>query len=81
MTRKNLFLIWITLVVFTITVVFASTFLVGKNHFPVIILLISSIKFIAIAYYFMELKKAHVFWKTILIIYLVLFLLSIYFLG
>lgn len=38
-----------------------------------LILIVSSVKFILVAFNFMELKKAHVFWKIILIGFLIVF--------
>ena len=58
-------LTWIILIVLTITSALASKF---ENVYVVfIILILSALKFIGIAFQFMEIKKAHVFWKTIII--------------
>ncbi len=37
------------------------------------ILIVSACKFVGISCYFMEMKKAHVFWKIAILIYLFLF--------
>ncbi len=38
-----------------------------------LILVLAVLKFIGVAFNFMELKKAHVFWKIVLVSYLVIF--------
>ncbi|WP_347175001.1 cytochrome C oxidase subunit IV family protein [Polaribacter uvawellassae] len=73
MTRKNLFIVWILLLISTVTVVFFSSSLVSENSSAALIILISVLKFLAVSFYFMEMKNAHVFWKASIIIYLLLF--------
>lgn len=73
MTRRNLTIIWILLLILTITVVFFSTSLVNESYSTEVIIFISALKFIAISFYFMEMKKAHIFWKTSIFIYLLFF--------
>jgi len=41
------------------------------------VLLLSAIKFLLVAFQFMELKKAHIFWKILLISYLSIFILIV----
>ncbi|WP_108808911.1 cytochrome C oxidase subunit IV family protein [Aquimarina spinulae] len=41
---------------------------INKN-ISFIILLLSALKFIGVSFYFMDLKKAHTFWKSIIIGY------------
>ncbi len=41
---------------------------------PLLILILSGIKFLLVSFNFMEVKKAHSFWKTSIILYLVLFI-------
>ena len=38
-----------------------------------IIIFLSSLKFIGVSFYFMELKKAHIFWKSSVLIFLIMF--------
>lgn len=38
-----------------------------------IILALFMLKFLGVAFYFMELKRAHVFWKSVIIIFVMLF--------
>ena len=64
-------LTWIILLVLTITSALVSKF---ENDFAVfIILILSALKFIGIAFQFMEIKNAHVFWKTAIIGFIFLF--------
>jgi hypothetical protein len=62
---------WIILIVFTITSALVSK-LDGK-YVVLIILILSALKFFGIAFQFMEIKKAHAFWKTIIIGFIFLF--------
>ena len=73
MTKKNLLSTWILLVFFTALIVFFSSFFADKNYLKFIVIFISVLKFLAISFYFMEMKKAHTFWKASIIIFLVLF--------
>ncbi len=43
-------------------------------HSAIWILMLSAIKFIGISFFFMDLKKAHAFWKIITCAYLVVFI-------
>ena len=62
---------WIILLVLTITSALISK-LEGK-YIVLVILILSALKFIGIAFQFMEIKKAHLFWKTIMIGFIFLF--------
>lgn len=73
MEKSQLVKVWILLVLLTI-----SSALVGNNfpHYRYIIAIIigfTTLKFLGISFYFMGLRKANSFWKTAVIIYLVLF--------
>lgn len=81
MTKKNLLLTWILLIAFTLLVVFCSSFIVDKSYLKTIVIFISLLKFLAISFYFMELKKAHTFWKATVITFLILFSLIVLFLS
>jgi Flp pilus assembly protein protease CpaA len=58
-----------------------STALISDVSFlkigALLILGLSCIKFLLVAFNFMELKKAHIFWKIALVSFLVLFILII----
>ncbi len=73
MTKKNLLSTWILLVFFTALIVFFSSFFADKIYLKFIVIFVSVLKFLAISFYFMEMKKAHTFWKASIIIFLVLF--------
>ncbi len=60
-----------------ITLTFFTAFFAGKDTFqwwiPLTILVLSGIKFLLVSFNFMEIKKAHSFWKTSIILYLMIF--------
>jgi len=68
--------------IYTLGLLFLLTLLTAyfsNNHYELkyigfIILGLSGIKFLSVAFQFMELKKANNFWKVILIGYLLLFI-------
>ena len=64
---------WLILITLTITgfIFSESSFL--KTSLAVTIILLYGIKFLGIGFQFMELKKAHFLWKTILITILIIF--------
>jgi len=69
-------LTWVILIVLALVSAFVSNL---ENVFVVLIILVlASFKFFGIAFQFMELKKAHLFWKGMIIGFLVVFLTSIY---
>ncbi len=55
---------------------FTSAFMAGSNfqYVGLAILGLTFFKFIAVAFYFMELKKANSFWKTSLVLFLLGFI-------
>ena len=61
------------LIILTIITALVSNFIDLKIG-VFFILILSVIKFIFVSFQFMELKKAHVFWKIALTIYLLLFM-------
>ncbi|WP_052273177.1 cytochrome C oxidase subunit IV family protein [Flavihumibacter solisilvae] len=63
MKNKNS-ITWIVLMLLTII----TAFLIGPRYAAILILLISAMKFLLVAFQFMELKKAHSFWKVSMII-------------
>jgi len=66
---------WIILIVLTITSSLLSR--IESKHIVFSILILSALKFLAVAFQFMEIKKAHVFWKTIIISFIFLFGVSL----
>jgi len=79
MKRTTLLKIWIVLFILTITVALFSVFYQDKSSIIKFIILISFMKFLLISFYFMELKKAHSFWKSAIIVYLFLFSVFVFF--
>ena len=66
----------ITLVLLISATLFTAALSVNSDdlkYLVFVILIASGIKFSLIAFQFMELKKAHTFWKTALICFLVIF--------
>ncbi|PHR72536.1 MAG: hypothetical protein COA67_04630 [Lutibacter sp.] len=72
MKRKDI-LTLVILIVLTIVTGLFSKFYSELKMVNSVILFLSGIKFLLVAFQFMELKKAHIFWKIILTSYLVLF--------
>jgi len=70
MNSRTIF-VWIILVLLTVVVGVISSF--PLSYAVITILVLSVIKFIGVSFYFMELKKAHIFWKASVLIYVLLF--------
>lgn len=70
---KNNSSIWIVLMLFTILSALAATNLMDFKYLTLVILGFAVLKFIGVAFYFMEIKDAHPFWKAILLIFLSIF--------
>lgn len=65
----------ITLIALTFaSVLFTS---IQIHHVAIVVLVLALIKFLGVAFYFMDLKHAHVFWKTLLIIFISVFVVII----
>lgn len=73
--NKTEIITWGILIVLTI----ASALLSGiQSKFTILlIIVISALKFIGVAFQFMELKNAHVFWKAILLSFLIVYTMLI----
>jgi len=76
MKDKNTLTILI-LFVLTISTALVSNFGVDWNWLVLTIMGVSAIKFLLIIFEFMEIKKAHSFWKFITIFYVVAIVLAI----
>ena len=70
MTKQNI-ITWIILLFLTVVAGLVSS--VSLTYIIPLILLLAVLKFIGVAFNFMEMKKANVFWKIILVGYLVVF--------
>lgn len=64
-------LIW--LYILTLSTALISRFFYGWSFFVVLILGLSAFKFMLVAFQFMEMKKAHSFWKFFIVFYLFIF--------
>ena len=75
MNKANSFTL-IILLVLTITASVISNS--SSSSVVMAILGVASLKFIGVAFQFMELKKAHIFWKSSLVIFLTVFSILIW---
>ncbi|WP_103071649.1 cytochrome C oxidase subunit IV family protein [Aquimarina sediminis] len=66
--KNHIIITYILLIVLTIISGLISG--VEDNGIPFVILLLSVLKFIGVSFYFMDLKKAHIFWKSAIFCYL-----------
>jgi hypothetical protein len=77
MKKKDIYTL-ILLIILTSTTAFFSNFYSEWKMVGLLILVLSGIKFILVAFQFMELKKAHSFWKGLIITFLTLFIGIVY---
>jgi len=70
MNRQNI-ITWIILL--TLTVLAGLVSGTALTYIVPLILVLATLKFIGVAFKFMEMEKAHVFWKILLISYLAIF--------
>ncbi len=77
MQKKDIYTLTI-LIFLTITTAFFSNYYSDLKLVGLIILVLSGIKFVLVAFQFMELKKAHNFWKGLIIAFLTVFIGIIY---
>ncbi len=76
MKKNDIYTLGILILLTLVSALFATKF-ESVKYISLGILLLSAIKFLLVAFQFMELKKAHVFWKILLIGYLSIFILII----
>ena len=74
MNKQNI-ITWTLLLVLTVIAGLVSG--TSLTYVIPLILLLAVLKFIGVAFNFMEMKKAHVFWKIILVSYLLIFCIII----
>lgn len=77
--QKNLIITYGFLVLLTVATAFISSSMAISIVGLGLIMGISAIKFLLVAYQFMEIRKAHIFWKTSLLSVLGLLLLVLIF--
>ncbi len=75
MTKQHI-ITWVILMILTVTSGLVSQS-VAAFVVPVILLL-AAFKFIGVAFNFMEMKKANIFWKILIVGYLVVFVGIVY---
>ncbi len=63
------------LILLTLSTSLLAVFSPNTAYIALPVMLLSSLKFLLVAFQFMELRQAHVFWKILLVSYLILFLL------
>ncbi|EAR01823.1 cytochrome C oxidase subunit IV family protein [Maribacter sp. HTCC2170] len=68
--------IYTGLIVLTVLSIVAAYYV----NYVTVIMILAALKFIGVSFYFMELKKAHIFWKVSLLVFLILFVVLILFL-
>ncbi len=66
---------WAFLLILTISAALFSN--MSGKYVVYILLFLAALKFISVAFQFMELKKAHIFWKTMMLCFLAAFILII----
>ncbi len=71
--NRNL-LIWITLAALTLAGYYFAESWLPKRSLILLLLLITSVKFLGVGFQFMELKHAHSFWKTAFLTLLTLYI-------
>ncbi len=77
MQKKDIITL-VTLIILATLTSIISLNLDRLNFAALIILVLSAFKFLVITFQFMELKKAHSFWKILISIYLAFFMIIIY---
>ncbi len=63
----------LTLIILTIITALVSSFVTLKVG-VYFILFLSSIKFVLVSFQFMEMKKANIFWKILILLFLIIFI-------
>jgi len=72
MMTKTISYTLLALILLTITTALVSNYIDLKVG-VFFILILSAVKFIFVSFQFMELKKAHTFWQTIILLFLMIF--------
>jgi hypothetical protein len=73
MKTKQLLIIWILLLFLTLVTAAISNYYTHSSYVVEIIITIAVLKFIAVSFYFMEIKNAHLFWKISILTFLLIF--------
>lgn len=75
MKEKMFIRVWLGLILLTIISAWLST--ENFNNVQLLIIVLSLLKFTGVSFYFMNLQKAHIFWKSAILLFQLLFLLII----
>jgi hypothetical protein len=73
--KKEFLYTYIILILLTGTVAFLASVTIISKEMIFLIMGISAIKFLLVSFQFMELKKANSFWKVVVLLFWVCFLL------
>jgi hypothetical protein len=65
--KKELIITWVLLMFLTFGSMLVANYYENGDYLIQIIMLLAVLKFIGVIFNFMELKKAHVFWKVAII--------------
>ena len=76
MKKKDIYTLFFLILLTLVSAVFAEKS-ASLKYISLTVLVLSAIKFLLVAFQFMELKKAHILWKILLICYLSIFFLII----
>ena len=76
--KKQAIITWGILILLTIVSALISNFYYNGNYFLQIIIVFAVLKFIGVVFSFMELHKAHNFWKITVLAFLFLFSIVIF---
>jgi len=71
MKKREFIIVWIVLVLLTVVSAIISISEIGLKI--EIILGLAILKFIGVTFYFMNLKKGHIFWKLSILLFLLMF--------
>jgi len=75
--KGRLILLWALLMLLTITGYFSSEDLFTGQGLAVVLMALTAIKFLVVGFWYMEGRKAHPFWKWVLVFVLTAFSLLI----
>ncbi len=75
MNKTLFFNVWVVLIVLTIIVAIISES--NMLYTSILIIALSIVKFLGVSFYFMELRKSHPFWKLSVLIFVVLFAITV----
>ena len=74
--KKELIITWVLLMFLTFGSMLVANYYENGDYLIQIIMLLAVLKFIGVIFNFMELKKAHVFWKVAIISFISLLYIS-----